>query len=73
MSFVRSKPISWTSKSHSTIEISSYSAEFCTGRVDSEEAIALQYMLRSLGVPIIGATELCGYKPGMIISSTNPE
>ena len=30
-------------------------------------------MLRSLGVLVIGATELCGDNLGMIISSTNPD
>ena len=29
-------------------------------------------MLLSLGVPVIGATALCGDNLGMIISSTNP-
>ena len=73
VSFVGSNPISWTSKRQGTIESSSYSAEFCAGRVASEEAIALWCMLRSLGVPIIGATALCGDNLGMIISSTNPD
>ena len=66
-------PISWTSKGQCTIDRYSYSSEFCTGSVASEEAIALRYMLRSLGVPIIGATALCGDNLGMIISSTNPD
>ena len=35
--------------------------------------IALQYILSSLGVPIKGATAICGDKLGMIISFTNPE
>ena len=30
-------------------------------------------MLRSIGVPVIGATALCGDNLGMIISSTNPD
>ena len=30
-------------------------------------------MLHSLGVLVIGATELCGDNLGMIISSTNPD
>ena len=30
-------------------------------------------MLRSLGVPIIGATALCGDNLGMIVSITNPD
>ena len=71
--FVGSTRISWTSKRQGTIKSSSYSAELCAGIVASEEAIALRYMLRSLGVPVIGDTALCGDNLGMIISSTNPD
>ena len=73
MYFVGSTPISWTIKRQGTIESSSYSAEFCAGRVASEEAIAFRYMLHSLGVPVIGAMALCGDNLGMIISCTNPD
>ena len=52
---------------------SSYSYGLCAVRVSSEEAIALRYMLGSLGVPIIGDTALCGENLGMSISSTNPD
>ena len=51
--FVGSTPISWTSKRQGMIDSSSYSAEFCAGRVACEEAIAIRYMLRSLGVPCL--------------------
>ena len=71
--FVGSTPISWTSKRQGTIESSSYSAKFCSGRVACEEAIAIRYMLRSLGVPMLGATALCGDNLGMIMSLTNPD
>ena len=73
VSFVGSTPISWTIKMQGTIETSSYYAEFCAVRVASEEAIALWYILCFLGVPVIGATALCGDNLGMIISYTNPE
>ena len=54
------------------IESSSYSPELFTGRVSSEEEIALWYMLMSLGVPTIGTTAICSDNLGMIIYSTNP-
>ena len=73
IAFVGSTPISWTSKRQGTIKSSSYSAEFCAGRVACEEAIAIRYMLRSLGVPVPGPTRLCGDNLGMIMSSTNPD
>ena len=69
--FVGSDPISWNSKRQGTIEISSYSAELCAGRVATEEAIALRYMFRSLDVPVKVATALCGDKPGIITYFTN--
>jgi len=73
IAFIGSTPISWTSKRQGSIESSSYSAEFCAGRVACEEAIAIRYMLRSLGVPVPGPTRLCGDNLGMIMSSTNPD
>ena len=73
IAFVGSTPISWTSKRQGTIESSSYSAEFCAGRVACKEAITLHYMLRSLGVTVPGPTRLCGDNLGMIMSSTNPD
>ena len=73
IAFVGSTPISWTSKRQGTIESSSYSAKFCAGRLACEEAIAIRYMLRSLGVPVLGATALCGDNLGMIMPSTNPD
>ena len=33
----------------------------------------MRYMLRSLGVPVNGPTNICGDNLGMIISSTNPD
>ena len=73
VSFFGSTPISWTSNGQGTIESSSYSDEFCAGRVSSEEEITLLYMLRSLDVSIICAMALYGDNLGMIISSTNPD
>ena len=73
LSLVESMPISCTSKRQVNIESSSYSTEFFAGRLDSEEAIALRYMLWSFSVTIKGATALYGDNLGMIISCTNPD
>ena len=73
LSFVGLMPISWTSKRQVTIESSSYSAELCTGRVYSEEAIVLKYMLSSLCVLVKVVTALCGENLGLIICCTNPD
>ena len=66
-------PISWTSQRQGTIKSSSYSTKFCAGRVASEEAISIRYMLLPLGVPMRGATALCGENLGIITSSNNPD
>ena len=50
-----------------------YSAEFCTGWLATAEAIVMWYMLRYLGIPVKGTTDICGEKLGIIISSTNPD
>ena len=73
ISFVGLTPISWEGKRQGTINICSYSPEFCSRRVANEEAITLRYMLKSLCVPVKVASELCGKKLGMIISCTNPD
>ena len=73
IAFVGSTHISWTRKRQGTIKSSSYSTKFCAGRLACEESIAIRYILRSLGVPMLGPTRLCGDNLGMIISSTNTE
>ena len=64
-------PISWSSKRQGAIDMYSYSAEFRTGRVATEKAIDIQYMLRYLVVHVKGPTSLCGENLGMIVSYTN--
>ena len=71
--FVGSTLIRWTIKRQGNIKSSSYPTEFCASQVATEEAIALQYMLRYLGVPVRGAKELCGDNLVMITSFTNPD
>ena len=41
--------------------------------METGEANALQYTLRSLGIPVKGGRALCGNNQGMIISCTNPD
>ena len=38
-----------------------------------EEAIAIRYMLCSLGLLVLGPTRLCGDNLGMIMLLTNPD
>ena len=63
-------PVYWSAKRQTSIQTSSYSAEFMAGRSACEEAISLRYMLRCLGVKIKGRTFLAGDNLGMLQSST---
>ena len=68
--FVGSTPVSWSSKRQTSIQMSSYGAEFMAGKRACEEAISIRYMLRSLGVVIKGWTNLYGDNQGMLQSSS---
>ncbi len=52
IAFVGSTPVIWYSKRQGSIASSTYSAEFSALRTATEEAQALRYMLRCLGIPI---------------------
>ena len=52
IAFVGSTPVVWYSKRQGSIASSTYSAEFSALRTATEEAQALRYMLRCLGIPI---------------------
>ena len=71
--FVGSLPILWKAKRQGAIQSSTYGAEFLAGRTAVEEAGALRYLLRSLGVPIVGPTPIYGDCMGMIQSCSIPE
>ena len=73
LSFLGLMPISWTSKRQGTTKSSTYSTEFYLGRVATEEAISLRYMLSSLGFPDKVSTAICVENLGIIICCTNPD
>ena len=52
IAFVGSTPVVWYSKRQGSIASSTYTAEFSALRTATEEAQALRYMLRCLGIPI---------------------
>jgi hypothetical protein len=70
--FIGNTPVTWSSKRQGAIATSTYSAELCAAKVGAEEAITLRYMLRSLGVKVIGPTLLIGDNLGSLISSSHP-
>ena len=68
--YVGSTRVTWSSKRQTSIQTSSYGAEFMAGKTAHEEAISIRYMLSCLGVRIKGPTILYGDNQGMIQSST---
>ena len=58
--FVGSTPVSWSSRRQGSIATSTYCSEFIAMRSAVEEAIALRYMLRCLGIPVTKPTMLFG-------------
>ena len=54
MLFVNKAPIHWYSKKQSTVEASTFGAEFCAMKTAVEMVEALRYKLRMFGVPIDG-------------------
>ena len=70
--FIGNTPVTWLSKRQGAIATSTYSAELAAAKVGAEEAISLRYMLRSLGVPLLGRTLLIGDNLGSLISSCSP-
>ena len=64
-------PVTWCTKRQGAVETSTCGAEFIAGRTAAETAVAIRYLLRSLGVPLKGSTTLLGDNEGMIKSATN--
>ena len=60
------------SKRQGAIATSTYSAELCAAKQGTEEAVALRYMMRSLGVEPDGPTLLIGDNLGSLTSATFP-
>ena len=76
LDFVGSTPLTWSSRRQSSIPSSTYAAEFAALCTATEEAIALRYMLRSLGCNIGGPgefpTRIFGDNLSVILNSQNP-
>ena len=63
-------PIASSSRCQTSIQTSSYGAEFMAGKTACAESISIQHMLRSLGVAIKGWTNLYGdHHQGMLRGS----
>ena len=70
--FVGSTPVHWSSKRQGCIATSTYVAEFVALRQATEEAIALRYSLRCLGIPVTKPTNIFADNFGVIQSANIP-
>ena len=68
--YVGSTPVSWSSKRQTSIQTSSYGAEFMAGKTAHEGVISIRYMLWCLGVWVKGPTNLYGDNQLTLQSST---
>jgi hypothetical protein len=68
--FVGRTPVYFSSKRQTSVETSTYSAEFCAMKTTCEETIAIRYMLRSLGVKVTRPTIMFGDNMAVIQNTT---
>jgi hypothetical protein len=73
VAFLGNAPIIWKSKRQGVVQTSTYGAEFSTMRLATEEAIAIRYMLRSLGIRTSTPSNVFGDYTGVLKSATPNE
>ena len=71
--FVNRAPIHWYSKRQSTVEASTFGAEFCAMKTAVEMIEALRYKLRMFGVPIEGPANVMCDNEAVTKNTTIPE
>jgi hypothetical protein len=71
--FLGNTPVIWKSKRQGAVQTSTYGAEFSAMRLATEEAIAIRYMLRSLGVKTSTPSNMLGNNAGVLISAASNE
>ena len=70
--FMGSTPMRWHCKKQNTVETSTYGAEIVAGRLGVEAVLEFRYVLRMLGVPIIGPTKMLGDNMSVIQNCSLP-
>ena len=66
-------PVEWYTKRQSTMETSTYGAEFMAAKVCTEQIMGLRYQLRMMGVPVSESTYMFGDSQSVITSAAIPE
>ena len=67
--YANNSPIEWYSKKQTTVESSTFGAEFVALRIAIEKVKALRYKLRMFGIPIEGPTNIFCDNEGVVKSS----
>ena len=71
--FINKAPIHWYSKSQSTVEASTFGAEFCAMKTGVEMIEALRYKLRMFGIPIDGPANVYCDNEAVYKNTVTPE
>ena len=66
-------PIDWYSKKQGTVETATYGSEFVAARIATDKIVEMHYMLRMLGVPMLGPSYMFGDNLAVINSSIIPD
>ncbi len=69
---VGSTTIIWRSKKQGAVQTSTYGAEFNAMRLATEEAVAIRYMLCSLGVQISKPCNMAEDNAGVVVNASIP-
>lgn len=70
--YLNCAPIIWYSKAQSTVEASTFGAEFIAMRIAVEQLEALRYKLRMMGVPIDGPANVFCDNQSVVTNATIP-
>ena len=72
ISFVGSTPVDWQSKRQSSVQTSTFGAEFVALKKAVEEAVSIRYHLRSMGVRVSKSTPIFVDNNGVVLNASNP-
>ena len=70
--YLNSTPIRWISKRQPTVESSTHGAELVAGKVATETAIEMRYVMRMMGVPMTGPTIILGDNNSVVLNVSLP-
>ena len=70
--FLNNTPVRYISKRQKTVESSTYGSELVAARIATELIIEVRCMLRDLGVPIDGPTQMFGDNLSVVLNTTVP-